>query len=351
MTLIIFLIILSLIIIIHEFGHFIFAKKNGVYVYEFSIGFGPKLFSFKRKNDPTEYMVKLIPLGGYVAMAGEDGEVEETTNTDEKIKIKPEEKLCNKSFFQRLIILSAGAINNFLLGILLLFIMGLIYGTTEVGTVLSNMPTDGSLYEAGARNGDKIIKINNKKVSTYDDIQTYLAIVGEGNKTNITVEKENGNIETYNVKPKLSKEDNKYYYGISVDIKREKGFLAALKYAKDKFISIYKSMFIVIGSLLTGKLGIDSLSGPVGIYSVVGTAKESLSMLLYLTAYLSINIGFMNLIPFPAFDGGRVLFLIIEKIKGSKLNPRFENGVNAVGFMLLMLLMIVVTVKDVINLF
>ncbi len=348
MTLIIFLIILGIIVLVHEFGHFIFAKKFGVYVYEFSIGFGPKLFSFKRKNDPTEYMVKLIPLGGYVAMAGEDGEEIEP---DKKVEIKSNEKLCNKPFIQRLLVLIAGAMNNFILGIILLFVMGLIYGTIQTGTVLSGIPKDGALYEAGARDGDNIVKINNKKVSTYDDIQTYLAIIGEGNEASISVEKQNKTIKTYNIKPKLSKEDNTYYYGISVDVKHEKGFVAALKYAKDKFISIYKSMFIIIGSLFTGKLGIDSLSGPVGIYSVVGTAKSSLEMLLYLTAYLSINIGFMNLIPFPAFDGGRVLFLIIEKIKGSKINPKVEGTINTIGFLLLMGLMIIVTIKDFINLF
>ena len=110
-------------------------------------------------------------------------------------------------------------------------------------------------------------------------------------------------------------------------------------------------MIIVIECLFTGKVGLNSLSGPVGIYSVVGSAKASIIALLYLTAYLSINVGFINLIPFPAFDGGRVLFLIIEKIKGSKINPKIENTINSIGFMLLMLLMVIITVKDVLNLF
>ena len=206
MTLIIFLLILGLIVLVHEFGHFIWAKKSGVYVYEFSIGFGPKLFSFKRKNDPTEYMIKLIPLGGYVLMAGEDGESEDNK------KLSKDELLCNKSFFKRLIVLSAGAINNFILGIVLLFIMGLIYGTTIIGTTLDNIPKDGSMYLAGARDGEKIVKVDNKKVKSYDDVQTYLAIVGEGNSAKITLEDKNGNTKTYNVKPKLNKEDNKYYY-------------------------------------------------------------------------------------------------------------------------------------------
>lgn len=345
MTIIIFLIILGIIVFIHELGHFIFAKKAGIYVYEFSIGFGPKLFSFKRKNDETKYMIKLIPLGGYVAMAGED-DLEE----DENKKIPDDKRLCNKTWWQRFWVMIAGAMNNFILGIVLLFIMGLMYGSQSASNVLDNIPKDYNLYLEGARDGDKITKINGKKTKNYDDIQTYLALVEKGDKISVTIENNNGDEKILNVKPKKD-EDGNYYYGISVKVEEEKGLVPALKYAKDKFISIYKSMLIVIKSLFIGVLGIDSLSGPVGIYSVVDIARSSLQMILYLTAYLSINIGFMNLIPFPAFDGGRVLFLIIEKIKGSKISPKVENTVNNVGFMLLMLLMIIVTIKDVTNLF
>ena len=110
-------------------------------------------------------------------------------------------------------------------------------------------------------------------------------------------------------------------------------------------------MVIVIKSLFTGKLGLNSLSGPVGIYQVVGQTKSNITMILYLTAYLSINVGFINLLPFPAFDGGHVLFLIIEKIKGSKINPKVEDTINSIGFILLMLLMLIITVKDILNLF
>ena len=343
MTLIIFILILGIIIFIHELGHFIFAKKNNIYVYEFSLGFGPKLFSFKRKNDETEYMIKLIPLGGYVAMAGEDA-------IDDR-KIPDNMKLNNKTIWQRFWVMVAGAMNNFILGIVLLFIMGLIYGTVTTTNVLDSMPTDGSLYIAGARDGDKVVKINNNKVKNYDDIQTYLALVKPGSKISITIQDKNNNSNTYNIKPKKQKDTDTYLYGISVKVKQEKGFVSALKYAKDKFISIYKSMIIVLKSLFTGKLGIKSLSGPIGIYSVVDSVKDSFAMILYLTAYLSINIGFMNLLPFPAFDGGRVLFLIIEKIKGSKINEKVEYTINMVGFSLLMLLMVIITIKDILNLF
>lgn len=342
MTLIIFIIILGLIVFIHELGHFIMAKKAGVYVYEFSIGFGPKLFSFKRKNDETEYMIKLIPLGGYVAMAGEE-------DLEEDKKIPEDKRLYNKSWLQRLSVMIAGVTNNFLLGLLLLFIMGLIYGNTHASNVLYDIPENGSLYKLGIRNGDVITKINGHKTKNYDDIQTFLALANEKEK-NSPIDVTINDKKTYKVKPQ-KEEDGNYYYGISVKIEREKGFIPAIKYGKDKFISIYKSLIIVIKSLFTGDIGLDSVSGPVGIYTVVDTAKSSMQMLLYLTAYLSINIGFMNLLPFPAFDGGRVLFLIIEKIKGSRLNPKIETNVNLVGFVLLMGLMILVTIKDIIKLF
>lgn len=342
MTFIIFIIILGLIIFIHELGHFIFAKKNHIYVYEFSLGFGPKIFSFKRKNDETKYMIKLIPLGGYVLMAGEE---------DLDDKLVPENmKLCNKTVWQRFWVMIAGAMNNFILGFVLLFIMGLIYGTTSASNVLDSLPKDGALYIAGARDGDIITKIDNKKMSNFEDIQMYLSLNGENKKVNITV-KNNDSEKVYKVSPIKSSEDNKYYYGISVKVKTDKGLVAALKYAKDKFVSIYKSMILILKSLFTGKIGVDSLSGPVGIYSVVDSVRNSFQMILYLTAYLSINIGFMNLIPFPAFDGGRVLFLLIEKIKGSKINPKVETTLNAIGFIFLMCLMVLVTIKDVIKLF
>lgn len=344
-TLIIFLIILGSIVFIHELGHFIFAKRAGIYVYEFSLGFGPKLFSFKRKNDETEYMIKLIPLGGYVAMAGEE-DLEE----DDKLKIPDDKKLYNKTWIQRFFVMIAGAMNNFILGFILLFIMGLCYGSTISTNVIDNIMKDYPLYNAGVRDGDKVVKINGAKTKNYDDIQTELAIAGEKAKISVTVEKENGEINTVSIKPQYNKKDKVYYYGISVKSYHETGFIAGLKYAGTKFKSIYKSMVVIIKCLFTGEVGLSSLSGPVGIYSVVGTAKSSLMMLLYLTAYLSINVGFINLIPFPAFDGGRVLFLIIEKLKGSKVNPKIENTINGIGFILLMILMVVITIKDVFGL-
>lgn len=347
MTLILFLLILGLIVFIHEFGHFIMAKKNGIYVYEFSLGFGPKLFSFKRKNDETEYMIKLIPLGGYVMLAGE-------TDEDDK-NIRDDQKLCNKGFFAKMSVMLAGVFNNFVLGFILIFILGLFFGTSFSSNKLSDIPKDYPLYKAGARNGDLILKINNTNIKNYDDIELALAIAGEKKPVDFTIKKSSGEVVTYKkVKPKKDKEDGNYYYGISIKITEGKGFLDVIKYSLDKFVTIFKGLIIIIISLFTGKLGINSLSGPVGVYQVVGMAAKSsaaIYSLIYLTAYLSINVGFMNILPFPAFDGGQAFLLIIEKITGKKISMKVKTGINTVGFALLMLLMVYVTIKDVLRLF
>ena len=349
MTLLIFILILGLIIFIHELGHFIMAKKHGIYVYEFSLGFGPKIFSFHRKNDETEYMIKLIPLGGYVMLAGE-------TDEDDK-NIKDNQKLCNKGFFQKMSVMVAGVFNNFVLGFIIIFVLALIYGTEFSTTKLSNIPKDYPLYEAGARNGDIITKIDGKSVKNYDDIQTMLAIANERKDKTITItlkKSKDGKQVSYKVEPKLNEEDGIYYYGIGIKIEKGEGLWDAIRYACLKFVTIIKSLFVIIGSLFTGKLGVNSLSGPVGIYQVVGEASKSnmaVYSLLYLTAYLSINVGFMNILPFPAFDGGQAFLLIIEKITGKKISMKVKSMINTVGFVLLMILMIYVTIKDVIKLF
>lgn len=357
-TLLIFLLILGLIVFIHELGHFILAKLNGVYVHEFSLGFGPKLFSFKRKNDETEYMIKLLPLGGYVMLAGEDFDEDEEDKKDkkkgkkekEKVVVPENQKLYNKRFYQKFLIMVAGVFNNFVLGLILLFVMGLIYGCDYSNNKLSNIPKDLPLYEAGARNGDKILKINGHKIKSDDDIILWVAINGTDKPLTIELEKNNTKkIVKYKVKAKEI-EGNKYF-GISVKSGIKKGFIPAVKYAFTKVGSIFKQLIVIIISLFSGKLGIDSVSGPVGIYSVVDMAKGSMSMLLYLTAYLSINVGFMNLLPFPAFDGGRAFLLIIEKIIGKKVPLKIESIINGIGFILLMILMVFITIKDIINLF
>jgi len=342
MTIIYYILILGVTIFIHELGHFLFAKKAGIYIYEFSIGMGPKLFGFKRKNDETAYSIRLIPLGGYVQMAGEEVE------PDQSIPI--EKSMQSKTWMQRFLTIVAGCIFNFILAFILLLIIGVFYGSPNlkpyVGKIVNNSPA--SLTELSK--GDLILKINGEKMPTIDDVSMKLALNTKGKVLVFEVLKENNKTIKYTITPKKVTKDGvvSYSVGFSFQDKTSRGIVNALKFAVVKFGSTIKTMGVVIISLVTGVIGISSLSGPVGIYNVVGeSAKAGFDNILYLVAFLSINVGFLNLLPIPAFDGGRILFLIIEKIKGSKVNPKVENIIHTIGFALLMLLMIIVTIQDI----
>lgn len=326
---------------IHELGHFIFAKRAGVYVHEFSLGMGPRLFKFKRKNDETEYSIRLLPIGGYVSMAGED--MEEENN------IPKEKQLVNKKWSERFFTIIAGIVFNFLLAIILLFIIALINGAPNLKPTISSIDPTYPLSETDIKVGDVITKINNEKISNQDELLLELQV-----NTGKTIKIEVNNNKTVDVTPILVTEDgiSSYVYGFTLDNNVEKGIFSSLKYAFSKTFSLVKQMGTIILYLITGKLSLDNLSGPIGIYNVVAeVSKTGILNMLYLIAYLCINVGFINFLPIPAFDGGRILFLIIEKIKGSKVNEKIENSIHTVGFILLMILMIMITYNDIIKIF
>ena len=345
MTVIIFILVLGGIIFIHEFGHFTFAKLMGVYVYEFSIGMGPKIFSKKGKE--TEYSLRLIPIGGFCSLAGE--EVDE-----DSIEVPMDRRLQAKKPWQRFLIMFFGPGFNFIFAILTLFFIALFCGSASYEPIISSVEKNYPAYEAGISKNDKILEINNHKIKTLDDVSIYLTISKKNEATSIKVEKENGDITTYKVKPKKVKEEDtvSYKYGIGLQSTKKYGFINSLKYTYVKTCSLFKQMFITIGSLFTGLVKVNQLSGPVGIYSIVGEqSKAGFASIMYLMAYLSINVGFLNLIPLPAFDGGHILFIIIEKLKGSPVSQKTENMIHTVGLFLLMLLMVYITFNDIIKLF
>ncbi len=345
MTLIYFILILGAIVFVHELGHFLFARLSGVYVYEFSIGMGKKLLSYKKKDGETEYCLRLIPIGGFCQIAGENGDIEEDN-------IPKDKKMCNKSFIQRFAILFFGAGFNFIFAFILLFAIGLFYGSVDETPVVGGIMEDYPAYQAGLQENDLIISLNDKKVSTWDDVLWELDI-NKGNSVVFEIKREN-EIKKITITPKkvIENDEESYVYGISRTTKREKGFISSLNYAVVKTKSLFKMMYNTIKSLFTGKVGVNDLSGPVGIYNIVGTqASAGLASIIYLIAYLSINVGFINLIPLPAFDGGRILFLIIEKIIGKPISPKVEGTIHTIGFLLLIILMIYVTFNDILKLF
>lgn len=350
LKLLLLIFILGIIILVHEFGHFIWAKKFGVYIYEFSIGMGPLLHTHKGK-DGIDYNIRWIPIGGYVSMAGE------VYDDDEKI---PKKKLlCNKPWWQRLIILCAGVFNNFILAILLLILYSSIWGGSAINPVVLDVVEDYPAMQAGIKKGDTILKIDDHKITSWDKGQIILHFDMYESKE-FEVKHEDGTIEKLIVTPQLDLAvDGKTevpVIGIYIENADTSNPLKVLGYSFAKFGSIISSMFWTIYGLIIGKISLGALSGPVGIYGVVGQAVNydfgvAIAYLVNLLALLSINTGFINILPFPAFDGGHVFFLLVEKIKGSPVNSKFENVCHLIGFGLIFLLMIVVTISDIIKLF
>lgn len=346
LNLLLLIFILGVIILVHEFGHFICAKKCGVYIYEFSLGMGPIVHTRKGK-DGIDYNIRAFPIGGFVSMAGEVYE-------DDK-KIKKEKFMCNKTWYQRLIILVAGVVNNFILALVILFVIALFWGATSTKPVIGTILEDSAISKTGIEVGDQILEINGVKASSWDKLQIALVRKNKNEAYEFVVKKADGKEKNYQVIPEKVKNDdgtetNKFGFGI--DTTKEYGLIPSLKYAFAKFGSIVSSMVLTITSLFTGQISLNALSGPVGIYQVVGdSVSMGLSQIIYIIAFLSINVGFINILPFPAFDGGRVLFLIIEKIKRSPINSKIENTFHTIGFFLLMALMIYITLQDILKLF
>ena len=345
-NLLVFILVLGIIVFVHEFGHFIFAKIMGVYVYEFAIGMGPKIWGFKKGE--TEYNLRAIPIGGFCQLAGED------LDDDDQNKVPKNMRLQSKKPWQRFLIMLFGPMNNFILAVILLLFIAFVWGGTTMNPVISKVEEKSAADIAGLEKNDKLLKINKHKIETSDDVTLFLAIANPEKKNTFVVEKKNGDIKTYKIQPAKLKEDGEYVYryGIMMEQKKTKGFVQAFVYTFKKIKSMFKQMFITVGTLVTGGIKLNQLSGPVGIYSIVGqTRTAGIANVIYLMAFLSVNVGFINLLPIPAFDGGHILFIIIEKIKGSPVNPELENKIHTVFLMLLMLLMLVITFNDILRLF
>ena len=342
LTILYFVIILGVIVCVHEFGHFFFAKLFGIYVYEFSIGMGPQIFKWKGKNGETTYSLRAIPIGGFCSLAGEGSE--------EDKKIPKKRLLQSKPVWQRFLVMFFGAGNNFLLALIVLFFLGLFSGAPSLTAKVNKVIEESPAAVAGMMPGDEIKYVNGQKAKTTDDVQLYLAIAkGE---TEFVVLRD-GQEVTLKITP-LEGDDQKakgYSYGMQFDQEREYGFFSSIKYSFTKFHSLVRQMLLTFKGLFGGGISVKELSGPVGIFSAVDQTKTSgVSSLFYLLALLSLNVGFVNLIPFPAFDGGRILFLIIEKIKGKPVKAETENLIHTIGFFILLALIIYVTINDIIRL-
>ncbi|MBZ5200218.1 RIP metalloprotease RseP [Planomicrobium chinense] len=412
-TVLAFIIIFGALVFFHEFGHFLFAKRAGILVREFAIGMGPKILGITKGE--TIYTLRLLPIGGYVRMAGEDMdtihlqaghrigvllnkdgqatkiimnqktmypdilfmEVEEA-DLDKDLYIKgydEEDKFVrievardavveengretvlapydrqfdSKSLGHRFMTILAGPLFNFILAFFIFTAIGLMQGIPTNEPVITEVTEDSPAAEAGLQNGDLVKEIDGKPIASWNELVESVQD-NAGNPLPFEVER-GGDTLDFTITPEVSEESPEKVGVIGVLYRSplEKDFLGSFAYGAEQTVFWFKEIFRLLGMLVTGQFTIDALSGPVGIYKTTEeVAKYGIFTLMSWAGMLSINLGIMNLLPLPALDGGRLMFFIIEGIRGKPVDRQKEGMVHFVGIMLLMLLMIVVTWNDI----
>ncbi|MGP4068011.1 RIP metalloprotease RseP [Halobacillus sp. B29] len=415
-TVIAFVLMFGLLVFVHEWGHLIFAKRAGMLAREFAIGFGPKIFAFT-KNE-TLYTIRLLPIGGYVRVAGEDPELVELKaghhvglefNDQGKVKriivnnkskhpharvieveradldhrlmiegyeIDEDERLAfevdpkamfvmdeketqiapydrqfaSKSVPQRAMQLFAGPLMNFVLAIVLFLILGFIQGVPSNQAVLGEIQEGSPAESSGLQKGDEVIAIDGESVSSWEEFTTIVRS-HPSEEIVITVEREGENKQIAVTPATLENQDMKIGQ-VGVAQTFEDSFFKKVTFG---FTQTYEWSTLILtnlGKLVTGQFSLDMLSGPVGIYDATDqVVKTGLTNFIMWTAILSINLGIVNLLPLPALDGGRLLFVGLEGVRGKPIDPQKEGIVHFIGFALLMLLMLLVTWNDIQRLF
>jgi len=356
MSIIIALLLFSFIVFIHELGHFYFAKRGGIAVEEFAIGMGPKLFGFNKNN--TDWTIRLLPIGGFCKMKGEDGiENKEGVDLSDTFFAQP--------VWIRIKAVFGGPLFNFILAFVFAI---LLMSVSTIRSTTVNRVAEGSPAEAiGMTQGDQLISIDGHTITMPIEANMYInAAEGEPVEVKIKRTLENGEKETfvYNVVPAFVKQDEtlsdeespKYYY-IGVDFTTvENSFLNSFKYGALETISLIKITFFSLGLLISGQASMGALSGPVGLVSVISSGYEAslleglkavVENLSFWVVLISANLGVMNLLPIPALDGGRLIFLLIEAVTKKRIPPEKEGFVHFIGFALLMVLMVFVMFNDI----
>ncbi len=337
------ILVFSLIVFFHELGHFLLAKRSKIRVDEFSIGMGPKLIS--KKFGETTYCIKLLPLGGS-CMMGED--------TDDM----SEGSFNSKSVWARISVIAAGPIFN--------FILAFVFSVVIVGfagyrpAILAEVSPGYAAEEAGLQAGDKILKMNNKRIVVWDDV-TYYGVFNPGEKVTFTVERD-GEKMTFDVQPTVEEESGSYKYGVVSGTNVKANLWESIKYGAYDVKLMIETTLKSLKMLFTGQASVKDLSGPVGIVDMTndtyeqtvengGGALEVFLNMLAIGVLLSANLGVMNLLPLPALDGGRLVFLFLEAIRGKRVPPEKEGMVHFIGIILLLALMAFVMFNDFMRLF
>ncbi len=324
-TLISSLVVFLLVVMLHEFGHFTVAKLSGIKVNEFSIGMGPKLFQ-KQKGE-TAYSLRALPIGGYVAMEGE----EESSHDPRSFN--------NAPILKRMAVVLAGAFMNFILAFLAFTIIFSIvgYGSNEIDKVIKDSPAE----IAGLKAGDIIIEIDKVKTKDIYEINSLISDKKD-EEINLKISRNGENLDI-NLKPRYSEENKMYLIGITSKLKQSffKSIELGAKRTGEMSLMILKSLKMIFD----GSFKIEYLSGPVGVVQMIGSeSSKGFLNFLQILALISVNLGVFNLLPIPALDGGKFLFLLIEALRGKPINEKFEQGLSLIGISILFSLMIYVTI-------
>ncbi len=348
MTFILFLLVFGVVVISHEFGHFLIAKANGIHVVEFCVGMGPTLCSFKKGE--TKYALRLLPIGGACMFEGEDGLNQQEEGADNSGSFQ------NAKVWSRIATVVAGPFFNFFLAFLVALIMVQMIVIRE--PIVSGLIEGGAAQEAGLMAGDRILSMNGERIYLYEEI-SLINQLNKGKEIKILYERDGQKYETA-LTPFYSEEEGRFLLGITnSEIKQIKG-LDGIRFAwyevRFGVVNTYKSL----GMLVTGKVSRQDVAGPVGIaVNVVGkvyeetkeSAMDVLVNMLNIVMLLSVNLGIFNLLPIPALDGGRLVFLLIEVVRGKPISPEKEGLVHFIGMVFFMGLMVVVFFNDLVNIF
>lgn len=346
-TIILFLLIFGLIVISHEFGHFILAKKNGIRVVEFAVGMGPALFHFTKGE--TVYSLKVLPLGGACVFDGEDGVSKKEGEPDEG-------SFLSAGLGARFSTVAAGPVFNFLLAFVLALILVAFTGSDR--PVVQMVTEEGAAYGAGLQSGDLITRINGERIHLSREV-TLISYLNQGEDLVIDYTR-NGEKQSVTVTPYYDETEGRYYMGLGIGEYFDCNALQVFQYGFYELEYWVKSTFKSLGMLFTGQVSKDDVAGPVGIAQLVGNTYEEASpyglgsvifSMMNIAILLSVNLGILNLLPIPALDGGRLVFFLIEALRGKPVPPEKEGMVHLAGMAVLMLLMVFVLFNDISRLF
>ena len=343
-----FLIILSIVVFVHELGHYIVGIINKVKVDEFAIGYGKEICGWTDKRG-TRWKICTLPLGGFVKFFG-DEDASSSSVDKNKLKTMTEEQksgcLYFKNVWQRMAVVSAGPVFNYLLAILLFCGFFMFKGVVSFSNKITKIAENSPAEKAGILINDRIVEINGDKVDSFDEIQLNIALQVEDN-VNILIDRNGSLIEktveldTSGQTPTIGVMSNDFIYN-------KVGIFGAMKESFRQVWNITTSTLTALGQIITGKRGFNDMSGPISIAKYSGDAiKEGFFVAVYFTALISVSLGLMNLLPIPILDGGHLMFYIIEAIRRKPLNEKVEELFNRLGFSLLLFLMIFVTIKDI----